>query len=52
MEKVQKEANKMYDSVLSSGSADGRAGLDKTKRNLMNELEDRLIVALISSYRL
>ncbi len=50
MEKVQKEANKMYDSVLSS--ADGRAGLDKTKRNLMNELEDRLIVALISSYRL
>jgi len=50
MEKVQKEANKMYDSVLNCEV--GRAGLDKTKRNLMNELEDRLIVALISSYRL
>ncbi len=50
MEKVQKEANKMYDNVLST--ADGAAGPSRGKRMLLNEMEDRLIVALISSYRL
>ena len=50
MEKVQKEASKMYDNVVST--SDGREGPDKSKIVLLKEMEDRLIVALISSYRL
>ena len=51
MEKVQKEANKMYDNVVST--SDAREGPDKSKKKeFLKEMEDRLIVALISSYRL
>ncbi len=50
MEKVQKEASKMYDNVVST--SDAREGPDKSKKEFLKEMEDRLIVALISSYRL
>jgi hypothetical protein len=38
MEKVGKDANKVYDQVCSK--SDGHAGPSKTKRRLLDELED------------
>ena len=43
-----RDANKMYEGVCNT--TDGSAGPSRTKRMLLNEMEDRLIGACISPF--